>query len=112
MHKHETQPVQLGGQTIEIDVKLAALIPLLWEHDVLTLESCQEQYPGLACIEFPGTDEVEEFLFIAQRNYKVELETWDEGEDGEHSIRVRLLVLFPMADIPDLVKRFTECPRD
>jgi hypothetical protein len=46
------------------------------------------------------------FLDVAQRDYKVEIETWDEGQDGEHSIAVRLLVFFPTRDIPYLLKQF------
>jgi len=49
-----------------------------------------------------------EFLNVAQREYKVELETWDEGAGGVHAIQVRLLVFFPTKDIPHLVKTFTE----
>ncbi len=46
------------------------------------------------------------FLTVAQQKYKPRLETWDEGEDGNPSIRVNLNVLFPKADIPELVERF------
>src|SRR5262245_32284945 len=101
---HKTVKVSRGE--VDIDEKLAPLIPLLWKAGIETNQCCQEERPGLACIEFPGSAEVEEFLFVAQRRYKVEVETWNEGDNGELSIGVRLLVLFPAKDIPQLVKAF------
>jgi len=71
-----------------------------------TEQCCQESQPGLAYIEFPGALEVEGFLCMAQRRYRVEEETWDEGHEGLHVFRVSLLVIFPTADIPHLVKAF------
>jgi hypothetical protein len=106
MNHKTVKIVRIERQEIDIDVKLAPLIRLLWDLDIDTCQCCQEYRPGEACIEFPGTDEVCEFLNVAQREYKVEVETWDEGENGEHSIAVRLLVFFPMKDIPDLIKAF------
>ena len=91
---------------IDIDEQLAPLIRLLWKHGVDTCQCCHEYRPGEACIEFPGTKDVCQFLYVAQREFKVELETWDERENGQHSIVVRLLVFFPTNDIPRLVKAF------
>jgi hypothetical protein len=108
--KHPTVKVSRGE--VDIDVKLAPLIRLLWAHGLDTCQCCQEERPGLACIEFPGTAEVCEFLFVAQRPYKVELETWDEGEGGEQCIVVRLLVFFPAKDIPTLVRAFTKAAKE
>ncbi|HKI38191.1 MAG TPA: hypothetical protein VKA46_40430 [Gemmataceae bacterium] len=106
--KHKTVKVKLGDEEIDIDAKLAPLITLLWAEDIETCQCCEEYRPGEACIEFPSTGEVMEFLNVAQREYKVELETWDEGAGGVHAIQVRLLVFFPTKDIPHLVKTFTE----
>ena len=75
---------------IEIDVRLAPLIRLLWQRGIETNECCQEFNPGLACIEFPGTTEAMEFLEVAQEDYRVEVEKWDEGEPGCLAIVVRL----------------------
>jgi hypothetical protein len=36
--------------------------------------------PGEASVECAGTADVEEFLFVTQKHYQVELETWDAGE--------------------------------
>jgi hypothetical protein len=108
-HTHDTVKVHcswLGGCDIDIDVKLAPLIRRLWDLAIETNESCQEARPGEACIEFPGTSDVEDFLSVAPRSYKVELGTSDGIKDGKRHIRVRLLVYFPTRDIPRLVKMF------
>jgi hypothetical protein len=105
---HKTVKVLLG-QEIDIDVKLAPLIRQVWDAGLMTCQCCQEYRPGEACIDFPGTEDVCEFLHVAQKPYKVEPEMWDEGdegEDAEQSIVVRLLVFFPTEDIRSLVKAF------
>jgi hypothetical protein len=114
-HTHDTVKVHcswLGGCDIDIDVKLAPLIRRLWDLAIETNESCQEARPGEACIEFPGTSDVEDFLSVAPRNYKVDLETLDAIKDGKRHIRVRLLVYFPTKDIPRLVKAFAAVEGD
>jgi hypothetical protein len=106
MQNHKTKKVKLDGKDINIDVKLAPLIELMWEQDIETCQCCEEYRPGEACIEFPSTGEVMEFLDMVQRPYRVELETLDEGKGGRHAFVVKLLVFFPTEDIPTLVKRF------
>jgi hypothetical protein len=59
---------------------------------------------GEAYIESPSSGAVADFLTVAQREYNMEIEKWDEGDDGDLSMRVRLLVFFPTKDIPLLVK--------
>jgi hypothetical protein len=103
---HKTVKVTLGGEQWDIDVKLGPLIRLLWAAGITTVQCCQEARPGLAYIEFPGAAEVEGFLCMAQRHYKVEVETWDEGHEGQHVFRVSLLVFFPTREIPQLVQAF------
>ena len=93
------------GHAITIGVPLR-LHPISLFEGIETWQCCQEERPGQACIEFPGTVEVTKFLWIAQRRYKVEVETWDEGEKGQHSIQARLLVFFPTRDINRLVEAF------
>jgi hypothetical protein len=108
---HPTKKVKhASGKSIDIDELLAPLVKLVWARRLTTYSCCQEERPGLACIEFAGSQDVEEFLFIAQQNYHVRVETWDEGEWPIWSIRVRLLVLFPMKAIALITKRFEEAP--
>lgn len=104
MSGHKTVKVSRGE--VDIDEKLAPLIRLLWQFGIHTCQCCQEYRPGEACIEFPTPWEVTAFLNIVGREYKVETEIWDEGEDGQHSFVVRLLVFFPTKDIPRSVKAF------
>ena len=109
---HKTVDVRLGRLgTVPIDEEIAPLIASLNRRRMHTLQSCQEGWPGLAYIEFASSFDVEEFLNAAQRHYRVEVETWDEGEDDELSIRVRLLVIFPTADIPMLTEAFSRRPQ-
>ena len=53
-------------------------LTLLTQRRMVTLESCQQGWPGLAYVEFASTNDVAEFLNVAQRHYRVEVETWDE----------------------------------
>jgi len=107
-------PLGDKGYAWHIDVLLAPLIRELWRLGIATLQCCHEEWPGLASIEFPGTAEAAEFLWVAQENYKAELETWDEGpECGKvHSIQISLRVYFPTADIARLVEAFSKLERD
>lgn len=106
--KHKTVKVSRGE--IDVDEKLAPLIPLLWAKGIETFQCCQETRPGEAYIEFSSSGEVMEFLDVAQQPYRVEVETWDEGTNGHLSIAVRLLVFFPTKDIPKLIKKFRKRP--
>lgn len=87
---------------------LAPLVPLVWKAGIETLQYNEDERPGTACIEFAGSGDAEMFLNISQREYKVEVEQWDEGMDGRSSFRVRLLVFFSIGDIPGLVTTFNE----
>jgi hypothetical protein len=97
---------------VDIDARLAPLIRELWRLEIITFQCCEEAWPGLSQIEFPGTGEVNDFLFISQEDFKAELETWDEGDNGQLSIQIRLLVHFPVAMIPQLVERFAGYQRN
>ncbi len=110
-HPTKTVTHPLDGP-VEIDVRLAPLIRQLWRRGIETSQSCQEYNPGLACIEFPGTAEVMEFLEVAREDYRVELEKWDECAPDCLAVVVRLLVLFPAAGIPKLVARFKSAPAE
>jgi hypothetical protein len=108
---HPTKKVRHpSGENIEIDELLAPLVKLVWARGLTTYSCCQEEKPGLACIQFAGSGDVEQFLFVAQQDSHVQVETWDEGEETIRSIRVRLLVLFPTKAIPAITKRFEEAP--
>jgi hypothetical protein len=104
---HRTTKVKHpSGKNVDVDELLAPLISLLWVRGLTTYSFCQEEKPGLACIEFAGSSDVEEFLAVAQQDFHVQIETWDEGEWPRHAIRIRLLVLFPTLAIPALTEQF------
>jgi hypothetical protein len=103
---HSTVKVKIDKRYYDIDRDIAPLVKVLNKSGIVTIQSCQEREPGLAWIVFGGSGDVEEFLTIAQKKYKPRLETWDEGDDGQVSIRVNLYVLFPKKDIPELAERF------
>src|SRR4051812_28525653 len=74
-HDHETMKVEgcpftEEGEALDIDVLLAPLIRELWRLEIETEQCCQEEWPGLASIVFPGTGEATDFLWVAQENYK------------------------------------------
>ncbi len=109
MHQHKAVVVPCDfykDGKVKIDEKLSRLMPLLWNLGIQTCQCCQESRPGLAEIEFDSTFGACEFLDIAQRDYHAELERWDEGISGAHAISLRLLVRLPMAEIPELEKKF------
>lgn len=53
------------GAMIEVDKGIAELLSALWAHDIMTLNSCQENEPGIIWIEFQTTDDAAEFLQLA-----------------------------------------------
>jgi hypothetical protein len=48
--------------TAEVDEELAPLILALWKRNIHTRNSCQENFPGIAWIEFPTTFDAKDFL--------------------------------------------------
>jgi hypothetical protein len=102
MTKHHAVTVAHDAGTT--DGQLAPLIGLLRARGIEPCSCCPEYGPGEACIEFAGTADVEEFLDVAQRPYRVVVEAVDEGQDGRLAMHVRLLVLFPARHIPRLAR--------
>jgi len=108
--RHPTVKVRSPWGRLNIDEKLAPLLCLLWRAGLQTNQCCQEVRPGLAEIEFAGSADAENFLYLAQRPYVPKLEIWDEHEEGDKLRflpRIRLLVRFPSADIPALIQEIT-----
>ncbi|OAI54029.1 hypothetical protein AYO44_03870 [Planctomycetaceae bacterium SCGC AG-212-F19] len=108
-HTHKTVKVSRGE--VDVDELLVPLIPLLWSHGIGTEQCCQEEQPGLASITFPDLRDVCAFLSMAGMEYPVMAEIWDEGDDDERDFVGRLLVRFPVTDIPKLVKAFGRKPQ-
>jgi hypothetical protein len=94
------------GDGVASDGPLVRLLRLLQARGIEPCSWCPEYRPGTACIEFAATADVEEFLDVAQRPYRVVVEAGDEGQDGRLVMHVRLLVLFPTQHIPRLARAF------
>jgi hypothetical protein len=51
-----------SGCLIEVDEGLATLLKAIWNLRISTCNSCQENKPGIAWIEFPRCEDAEAFL--------------------------------------------------
>jgi hypothetical protein len=79
-----------GEATRLIDRRLAPLMRELWARGIFAEDGCEQRWPGLACLSFAGTIDVEDFLEVAggrfhPSGYKVDVETFfdDEYEEGD-----------------------------
>ncbi len=65
--RHNQQLISWGGQEAEVDEELAPLILGLWKRGIVTVNSCQENQPGIAWIEFLTAEDAAVFLnLVAQ----------------------------------------------
>lgn len=62
MSNHETKTVTVRDIEAEIDVEIAELIGSIWTAGIQTTNSCQENQPGLAWIDFPTAFDAADFL--------------------------------------------------
>jgi hypothetical protein len=60
--EHKQVRVRCNGQSGNIDEELAPLIRALWKAGIYTTNSCQENQPGIAWIEFSSFDDAKKFL--------------------------------------------------
>jgi hypothetical protein len=67
MTHHDTVVVTVGDMTADIDRRIAPLITELWKADIMTLNSCEENKPGIVWIEFASCIDAERFLNIVAR---------------------------------------------
>jgi hypothetical protein len=62
MSIHKQVSVDFFAEKITVDEGLAELLQLIWERGIFTLNSCQENRPGVAWIEFETSEAFEDFL--------------------------------------------------
>lgn len=63
MANHKQKTVQHPDYgPIKVDAKIAELLGYLWELDIMTYNSCQENKKGIIWIEFASGIDAEEFL--------------------------------------------------
>jgi hypothetical protein len=102
---HKTVRVSRGE--VDIDEKLAPLMPLVWRCGIETVGCCQEAQPKYAGIEFGDAASAERFLSIADsKNCRLEWHSRLEGLRGDLVGRTLILVYFPLACVPELAKKF------
>jgi hypothetical protein len=88
MKAHKTVTVRVGIMEAQIDVGLAPLIEEIWKADILTLNSSEENHPGIAWIEFRSSDDASRFLDIVAGEYDDDLrglynrirQEWDDSD--------------------------------
>lgn len=62
MINHPQVKLQCFGIETEVDEGLAELLQLIWKLQIATINSCQENQPGIAWIEFQSADDASLFL--------------------------------------------------
>src|SRR5262249_44089247 len=60
--EHKQVTVRWKGMEAEVDEELAPLILTLWKNGIVTTNSCQENRPGIAWIEFLTPEDARLFL--------------------------------------------------
>ena len=72
---HETVRVEFGEREVDIDVEIAPLITEIWKTGMLTVNSCQENKPGIAWIQFVMPAMANDFVNIVAGPYSEELDS-------------------------------------
>lgn len=131
--------VRVGRMIAQVDVMLVPLIKTLWQHRVLTCNSCQENRPSIAWIQFPTPFDAMNFLNVvaelptpkqikdysfwdtqygrmtregqfAEWEYKCHVR--NEGEHyGEVDFNFAISIRFPHCDLPSIMKAFQDPKR-
>ncbi len=85
MPKHKTIHVNIGDLEADIDEMLAPLVKEIWKAGISTANSCQENQPGVAWIEFFSSIDATEFLDIVAGEYSDEFDSLYNRIRGEWS---------------------------
>jgi hypothetical protein len=102
---HKTVKVKKGEHKAAGDGTLLPLIDQLRKKNIQAVDCCPNWGWGEACIEFASSADVEAFLNLvgAAAACHAQVETWDDdGKDGP-TVRCRLLVCFPTANLAKMV---------
>lgn len=131
--QHATTTMTYQDNKLQIDTKLVDLMTQLWRLDIYTTNSCEEDTPGYAWIEFSEEHDLRHFfmavfpgkfeelkhdkLFQVALNGGTRPGNWrydmwsyaSECTDKKHDyhVCVRPSVYFPVGDLPDIVRRLT-----
>jgi hypothetical protein len=135
MPEHPQVRIEHGSWSADVDEEIAPLILACWRAGVDTDNSCQENRPGIAWIEFLTAADAERFTTTVVRdrddlywrafpNDDGEVhwewaavpgdlgEEWDEATDeieriGPSDIQIAVGIRFPRSDIPLLTERLS-----
>ena len=83
MPKHKTVHVKVGLFEAEIDEEIAPLIEEIWKAGMGTTNSCQENQPDVAWIEFYSSIDAAEFLDVVAGEYSDEFDSLYNRIRGE-----------------------------
>ncbi len=120
-YQHKQVKVKYGDRFITVDEKIKPLLEALWDRGIDTLNSCQENRPGVAWIEFMTAADAEEFLNLAHElgdeDMKLRIEMGGWGDDWEYDaipdlfdemgFHIAISVRFPVYDMEYLTKKLT-----
>jgi hypothetical protein len=68
-------------KTVEVDVGIAPLLLVLWDAEILTCNSCEENKPGIIWIEFYSTNDAEKLLLLIIKALGDQIHSHPEAND-------------------------------
>lgn len=68
-------------ETIEVDVGIAPLLLVLWDAEILTCNSCEENKPGIIWIEFYSPTDAEKLLLLIIKALGKQIHSHPEAND-------------------------------
>jgi hypothetical protein len=68
-------------KTVEVDVGIAPLLLVLWDAEILTCNSCEENKPGIIWIEFYSTNDAEKLLLLIIKALGDQIHSRPEAND-------------------------------
>jgi hypothetical protein len=110
-----------GYKSLFVDKGLKTLLEGIWAHGCSTLNSCQENKPGIVWIQFVSPNDAKMFIQLAWQRGDADLKIHIEGyhdpkSDWEYQILphldedgtcyMPLSVRFPVTDLPKLERIF------
>ncbi|VVB62548.1 Uncharacterised protein [uncultured archaeon] len=83
MFDHKQIPVFYPAyrKTIEVDVGIAPLLLVLWDAEILTCNSCEENEPGIIWVEFYSPSDAEKLLLLIIKALGEQIHSHPEEND-------------------------------
>jgi hypothetical protein len=80
-HKQTSVFYPAYRRTIEVDVGIAPLLFILWDAEILTCNSCEENAPGIIWIEFYSASDTEKLLLSIIKALGEKIHSHPEAND-------------------------------